>query len=98
MSANLANLNHCAVHFLSRAGANLCWYYYTEFNLLARAVHDSYYVIYARAVHDSYYVIYARAVHDSYYVIYARAVYDSYYVIYARVCQLRNVLELHTFV
>ena len=29
MRAKLANLNDCAVPFLSRAGANLCWYYYT---------------------------------------------------------------------
>ena len=29
MRAELANLNHCAVPFLSRAIANLCWYYYT---------------------------------------------------------------------
>ena len=26
MSAKLANLNHCAVSFLSRADSNLCWY------------------------------------------------------------------------
>ena len=30
MPAELANLNHCAVLFLSRAATNLCWYYYTE--------------------------------------------------------------------
>ena len=29
MRAELAGLNHCAVTFLSRADANLCWYYYT---------------------------------------------------------------------
>ena len=29
MRAKIANLNHCAVLFLSRAAANLCWYYYT---------------------------------------------------------------------
>ena len=29
MRAELAGLNHCAVPFLSRAAANLCWYYYT---------------------------------------------------------------------
>ena len=28
MHAKLANLNHYAVPFLSRAGVNLCWYYY----------------------------------------------------------------------
>ena len=28
MRADLASLNHCAVPFLSRAGANLCWYHY----------------------------------------------------------------------
>ena len=27
MRAELANLNYCAVPFLSRAVANLCWYY-----------------------------------------------------------------------
>ena len=27
MRAELANLNHCAVPFLSRAAVNLCWYY-----------------------------------------------------------------------
>ena len=29
MRAKLARLNDCAVPFLSRATANLCWYYYT---------------------------------------------------------------------
>ena len=29
MRAELANLNHCAVPFLSRAAVNLCWYYIT---------------------------------------------------------------------
>ena len=29
MRAELANLNHCAVPFLSCVAANLCWYYYT---------------------------------------------------------------------
>ena len=28
MRAKLVNLNHCAVPFLSRAAANLCWFYY----------------------------------------------------------------------
>ena len=28
MRAELANLNDCAVPFLSRAAVNLCWYYY----------------------------------------------------------------------
>ena len=28
MRAELANRNHCAVPFLSRAAVNLCWYYY----------------------------------------------------------------------
>ena len=32
MSASLANLNHCAVPFLSRAAVNLCWYYYIFYN------------------------------------------------------------------
>ena len=31
MRAELANLNHCTVPFLSRAAVNLCWYYYTTF-------------------------------------------------------------------
>ena len=31
MRAELANLNNCAVPFLSRATANLRWYYYTSF-------------------------------------------------------------------
>ena len=30
--AELANLNHCAVPFLSRAAVNLCRYYYTSVN------------------------------------------------------------------
>ena len=30
MRAELANANHCALPFLSRAVANLCWYYYTS--------------------------------------------------------------------
>ena len=30
MHAKLANLNDCAVPFLSRATTNLCWYYYTH--------------------------------------------------------------------
>ena len=29
MRAKLANLNDCAVPFLSSAADNLCWYYYT---------------------------------------------------------------------
>ena len=28
MRAKLANLNNCAVPFLSRAAVNLCWYHY----------------------------------------------------------------------
>ena len=31
MRAELANLNNCAVSLLSRATANLRWYYYTSF-------------------------------------------------------------------
>ena len=31
--AELAGLNHCAVHFLSRAAASLCWYYCYIYNL-----------------------------------------------------------------
>ena len=30
MRVELANLNHCAVLFLSRADDNLCWCYYTQ--------------------------------------------------------------------
>ena len=30
MRAELASLNHCTVLFLSRTGANLCWYYYRQ--------------------------------------------------------------------
>ena len=29
MRPKLGTRNHCAVPFLGRAGANLCWYYYT---------------------------------------------------------------------
>ena len=32
MRATLANLNHCAVPFLSRDTVNLCWYHYTYMN------------------------------------------------------------------
>ena len=31
MRTELANLNHCAVPFLSRAAVNLSWYYYTMY-------------------------------------------------------------------
>ena len=30
MRAELVNLNNCAVPSLSRAGVNLCWYYYND--------------------------------------------------------------------
>ena len=33
MRAKLANLNHCAVPFLSRAADNLCWYYITMYSV-----------------------------------------------------------------
>ena len=33
MHAELANLNHCAVSFLSRAAVNLCWYYYSIYKV-----------------------------------------------------------------
>ena len=33
MRAELTNLNHCAVPFLSRAAVNLCWYYHTFVHL-----------------------------------------------------------------
>ena len=36
MRAELANLNDCAVPFLSRAAANLCWYYYTVIKLVTQ--------------------------------------------------------------
>ena len=36
MRSELANLNDCAVPFLSRAAANLCWYYYTMYILKCR--------------------------------------------------------------
>ena len=32
--AELANLNHCALPFLSRAAVNLCWYNYTIHHLM----------------------------------------------------------------
>ena len=38
MRAKLANPNHCAVPFLSRAGANLCWYYYSLRNIVPQSV------------------------------------------------------------
>ena len=31
MRAELSNLNHSAVSFLSRVAVNLCWYYYTPY-------------------------------------------------------------------
>ena len=34
MCAELANLNPCAVPFLSRAAFNLCWYYYRTITTL----------------------------------------------------------------
>ena len=37
MRAKLATLNQCAVPFLSRAVANLCWYYYI-LNILTSAL------------------------------------------------------------
>ena len=33
MHAELAGLNHCAVPFLSRAAAKLCWYYHKLYHL-----------------------------------------------------------------
>ena len=35
MHAKLANLNECAVPFLSRAAVNLCWYHCTSLSLLS---------------------------------------------------------------
>ena len=32
MRAELTGLSHCAVPFLSRTAANLCWYYYTQYS------------------------------------------------------------------
>ena len=34
MRAELAYLNDCAVRFLSRANASMCWYYYNSRNIL----------------------------------------------------------------
>ena len=36
MRVKLAILNHCAVPFLSRAAANLCWYYYTMYTIYVK--------------------------------------------------------------
>ena len=33
MRAELASLNICAIHFLSRAAAHLCWYCCTVYNM-----------------------------------------------------------------
>ena len=41
MRTELANLNHCAVPFLSRAAVNLCWYYYNIFEDKEQALHFS---------------------------------------------------------
>ena len=38
MRAELANLNHCAVLFLSRTAVNLSWYYYT-LSFIAITIH-----------------------------------------------------------
>ena len=35
MHSNLANLNHCAVPFLSRTAVNLCWRYYTIYIMIS---------------------------------------------------------------
>ena len=40
MRAELANLNHCAVSFLGRATASLCWYYATYLFLLLSAIRN----------------------------------------------------------
>ena len=32
-AAELVNLNHCAVHFLSRADSNFSWYYSTQISV-----------------------------------------------------------------
>ena len=34
MRTELANLNHCAVPFLSRAAVNLSWYYLTLYTVI----------------------------------------------------------------
>ena len=33
MREELSGLNHCAVPFLSRAVADLCWYYYIAYDV-----------------------------------------------------------------
>ena len=38
MRAELANLNHCAVPFLSRAAVNLSWYDSTVFYILMKPI------------------------------------------------------------
>ena len=35
MHAELASLNHCAVPYLSRAGVNFYWYYYSHNGVLS---------------------------------------------------------------
>ena len=42
MRAKFANLNHCAVRFLSRAAANLCCYYITEESYLPEPSESKY--------------------------------------------------------
>ena len=40
MRAEVANLNHCAEPFLSRAAANMCWYYYKYYRKKERCKSD----------------------------------------------------------
>ena len=42
MRAELANLNHCAVSLLSRAAANLCWYYYILQHIILHRLYSTY--------------------------------------------------------
>ena len=37
MRAELGGLNHCAVPVLSRAAANMCWYYYIPLVIVTNA-------------------------------------------------------------
>ena len=41
MRAELANLNYCAVPFLSRAAVNLCWYYITGLQKYLNHLHST---------------------------------------------------------
>ena len=49
MRSELASLNHCAVLFLSRAGANLYWYYNSISHQSMLTFTDRFYELRARA-------------------------------------------------